>query len=76
MDRINMILQRTFKLPLEKITENLSMEEVRDWDSLTHMDLILNIESEFNIMISGDDIAEMTTFDSIRSVVSKYIKAE
>lgn len=76
MERINLILERTFKLPPEMVVENMTMDGVQHWDSLTHMDLIVNIESEFNIMISGDDIAEMTTFDSIRSVVSKYIKAE
>lgn len=65
-------MERTFKLPPEKVVENLGMDEVQKWDSLTHMDLIVNIESEFNILISGDDIAEMTSFDAIRSVVAKY----
>jgi len=72
MDKINEILIQTFKLNAEEVAKNLSMKQVNRWDSITHMDLIVNIEEAFGIQISGDDIAEMTTFDSIREIVSKY----
>ena len=49
------------------------MDDVANWDSLTHMNLIVAIEDEFGIEISGDDIAEMTSFESIKKIVAKYI---
>ena len=49
------------------------MNDISNWDSLTHMGLIVAIESELCIELSGDDIAEMITFDAIRTTVSKYI---
>jgi len=48
------------------------MDDISNWDSLTHMSLIVAIEDEFGFEISGDDIAEMITFDAIRSIVTKY----
>ncbi len=74
MEKLNLILQQIFKLDNQKVLQNLGMNDIGDWDSLTHMDLIVSIENEFNIQIDGDDIAEMITFDAIRAIVNKYIQ--
>ena len=73
MDKIDEILVKTFKISPEESQKNLGMGDVAQWDSLTHMDLIVNIETELNIELTGDDIADMTTFDAVRTVVNKYI---
>jgi len=72
MDKLNQILADTFKISIENALENSSMGDISTWDSLTHMSLIVAIEDEFGFEISGDDIAEMITFDAIRSIVTKY----
>jgi acyl carrier protein len=74
MEKVNSIIATTFKISTEKASENLTMNDIFTWDSLTHMGLIVSIESEFSIEISGDDIAEMISFDAIRQTVTKYIK--
>lgn len=72
-EKINQLLSETLKIPLEKTLEDLTMDDVNDWDSLTHMNLIVAIEGELGIELSGDDIAEMTSFDAIRKIVAKYV---
>lgn len=74
MEKINSIIATVFKIDEEKASTNLGMDSVANWDSLTHMDLIVTIENELNIQLSGDDIAEMVTFDAIRQIVNKYCK--
>ena len=59
MDKINEIIIETLKVSKEQTDLNLGMDDVANWDSLTHMNLIVSIEDEFGIEISGDDIAEM-----------------
>ena len=73
MERINQILAENFKISIEKANENLVMSDLANWDSLSHMGLIVAIEDEFKIELSGDEIAEMITFDEIRNIVSKHI---
>ncbi len=73
MEKVNEILIKTFKITSDEAIKNLGMNDVSRWDSLTHMDLIVNIEDELKIQLSGDDIADMITFDSIRKIVSKYL---
>lgn len=72
MRTIDQILADTFKISLEKASENMTMEDIPNWDSLSHMGLIVAIESELGIELTGDDIAEMVSFDAIRSVLTKY----
>ena len=73
MDKINQILANTFNLSKEEVLKNLGMNDVNNWDSLSHMNLIVSIEDEFKIELTGDDISEMITFDQIRDVIQKYI---
>ena len=73
MDKINLILANTFNISNEEVLKNLGMEDVNNWDSLSHMNLIVCIEDEFKIELTGDDISEMITFDQIRDVIQKYI---
>jgi acyl carrier protein len=72
MDKLNQILVTTFKISPEKANGNVTMDEISTWDSLSHMGLIVAIEDEFGFEMSGDDIADMITFDAIRSIVTKY----
>ena len=73
MEKINNVLVKTFKLSSKEVEKNLGMSDVTTWDSITHMDLIVNIENEFKIQLSGDEIADMITFDNIRAIVGKHI---
>lgn len=73
MDKINEIIIETLKVSKEQTELNLGMDDVANWDSLTHMNLIVSIEDEFGIEISGDDIAEMISFESIKKTIAKYI---
>lgn len=73
MEKLNKILSQNLKISLEEVSKNLGMKDVNNWDSLSHMNIIVTIEDEFNIQLTGDEIAEMTTFDKIREIVQKHI---
>jgi acyl carrier protein len=73
MEKINGILIKTFKISEDDASKNLGMKNVAKWDSITHMNLIVAIEDEYKIELTGDDIADMITFDAIRHIIQKYI---
>ncbi len=72
MQKLNQLLAETFKISMEEVEKNLGMNDVNNWDSLSHMNLIVSIEDEFKIELSGDEIAEMITFDQIREIIQKH----
>lgn len=71
-NRINNIIKETLGVSDDQVVKNLAMPEVDAWDSLTHMNLIVALEESFQIELSGDDIAEMISFDAIRTMIKKY----
>lgn len=72
-EKLNNILLNIFKITEDELVQDYGMEDVSNWDSLTHMSLIVAIEEDFGIELSGDDIAEMITFNAIRTTVTKYL---
>lgn len=67
-----MVLNNVIKIAAESlgvresdINENTLMEEVEAWDSLTHMELIANLESEYGIEFTVDEIMEMVSIQKI-----------
>lgn len=74
MDKLEKIVCEVFQVKLDKLDKNLTMKDVERWDSLTHMDLISNIESAYNIELSMDDIMNMKDIGTIYSIVESRIK--
>lgn len=64
--RLAAILANVFGLRANQIIIDLSKENISSWDSLKQMDLVVTLESEFNINLEIPDIVQMT---SIRSIV-------
>jgi len=42
------------------------------WDSVAHMALIAEIESEFDIMIDTEDVIAMSSFRIAKEILAKY----
>jgi acyl carrier protein len=46
--------------------------KVPQWDSMAHMQLIAEIESEFDIMLDTDDVLGLSSFGKALEVLSKH----
>ena len=68
------LLSETFFLDPKKINEKTSMDNIKNWDSLKHMTLVLTLEEHFNIKFTGEEIIQMDNFASIKKCIIKKIK--
>lgn len=59
------IVARVLGLTLNEINENSAMGETPNWDSLTHVILIGELEKSYDIEIPNDDIDKYYTMKSI-----------
>jgi len=57
--RLTKVFQDIFDDPNLQITESMTAADVDGWDSLTHIDLIVQVEKEFNIKLSTGAIREL-----------------
>ena len=65
-EKVADILRDVLDVPELPVTEDMTMEDVEDWDSVSQMTIMSALESEFKIELSLDKIVAMT---SVRSIV-------
>ena len=69
--KLEVLLKEVFKI--QKINLEGSMEDIFEWDSLTHVQLISSIEKEFKIKIKFDDVMIMTSIPIIKKKIMNYL---
>jgi acyl carrier protein len=52
--------------------ESLAYGQTDGWDSVAHMSLVAEIENAFDIMLSTDDVIDLSSFTKARDIVAKY----
>lgn len=71
LEQIYQIVSDVFGVPLETITPASSSDTIETWDSMSHINLILAIESEFTISLSPDEAMDMLTVGLIETILSE-----
>jgi acyl carrier protein len=51
------------------LTEESSPDTVASWDSVNHLNLVMALESEFEIQLSPDDALAMRSVRAIRGIL-------
>ena len=69
---IKEIMSKVLEIDMSTISNNTSQKEISKWDSLQHLDLIVEIEDKYDISIDPEDISVMVTIEKIVEVVNKY----
>ena len=70
-ERIKDALKRVLKL--EVIRDDISQKNCDKWDSLSHLNIIVELESEFDITIEPEDIVEMKSLEIIEKKLNKFL---
>tara|TARA_Y100000996_G_C22479697_1_gene625634 strand:- start:273 stop:509 length:237 start_codon:yes stop_codon:yes gene_type:complete len=61
------------KIGLDDITLESTMDDIPDWDSFRHIQLIDAIEEEFKIEIEFNDAIIMTSIPIIKKKIMNYL---
>jgi acyl carrier protein len=66
------IMATTLELPPGDITEDSTMEDIAEWDSLGHVHIMVALEQAFDLYLDVEDFAEL---DSVPAILS-FLAAE
>lgn len=72
LDRYNNIFVSTFNVDAESLNDDFSTENVDNWDSVTQLMLVTEVEDEFDIMLDTDDILGFKSYGIGKEILSKY----
>lgn len=73
-ERLEAIFKRMFNV--EEIDDDTSPENTEGWDSFTHIELVLEIETEFGVSISTAEAVELTSVGTIMSFLRQHGAAD
>lgn len=72
-DTIGSIFCNLFLIEPEMIHDKLNPDDVKNWDSMQHLNLVVALEEEFDIRISPEESTEMLTFGLIVLLVEEKL---
>lgn len=80
MDKIDFAIQEimgvVFETPTDQITIESSQDNVENWDSLKHLDLVVALEEEFDIVFPIEEIGNLISFKLIAVILKEQLHLE
>ena len=65
------IISSVSKLSNQELLEKKDVEKL--WESITHVEVVVALEEEFDIMFEQEEIAQMTTVSKIIELVNSKV---
>jgi acyl carrier protein len=70
------IFKNVFTNYKDEINKDLSSDDVEDWDSMNHLNLMVEIQDEFNVQFDFSEIITIETVGDIISLLEQKISNE
>lgn len=69
VNRLAAAFEKAFDFDPAKFSPQLAPEDVPNWDSIGHMNLVATLEQEFNLQFEVDEIMEMSSPQKILDIL-------
>lgn len=70
-DKIIEIIARSLEVDKNEITTDFVIGDIPEWDSLHHINLIKNLEKEYNIKFPQETLAELEDVSDLIALVEE-----
>lgn len=72
--KIKQVMSAVFEITAESITDDASSDNIENWDSLRHLNLILALEEEFGVSIPDEEVGNLLNYKLIELVINDLLK--
>ena len=72
-DKIKNIMALVFEMEPCQIPDSANTSTIDNWDSMNHMNLVVALEEEFNILFSDEEIVEIISLDAVEKSLSSKL---
>ena len=63
------IASQVLQVNSDSIDISSSIDNTLEWDSISHMSLIVSLETAFSVEFTGEEIGELTSISSIYKIL-------
>ena len=71
-DRVRATIASTLKVPRDTITATLRDEDLPEWDSMGHVNLMMALEQTFDLYLEVDDFEGLKSVPAILDFLAKH----
>ena len=71
--KIKAIMAKLFKIDMGDINEETTADDIDQWNSLGHVDLLVNLQNEFEIEFTDSQLVEMQSYKTVVQSVKAAI---
>lgn len=72
-NQLKRIISDILEVSLDNINEDSSPDNIEQWDSLSHIKLVMAIEAEFQVKLSPEDMTDMLSVKLIKIILEEKI---
>ena len=65
------LINEIFETDINSYDTQKNINELDNWDSMKHMQLIIGVEEKFHISLSGDEIASLVTLQDLINKITQ-----
>jgi acyl carrier protein len=73
LDQVRQIIADTLNVSLDQVNPESSTDNLPDWDSLKHLNLVLALEQSSGLQFSPEDIDRMLSVRSIAALIEEKL---
>ena len=74
-DKLKQVMAAVLRVPAEQIDDATSPDTIDAWTSLAHLDLIIAIEEEFEVVIPDEEVGDLTSYRLLKLTVEEQAAA-
>jgi acyl carrier protein len=74
-DSMNKVFREIFDDPTISLKDETTAQDIEGWDSLRHIDLIMQLEEEFNLRFTVDDITGLKNVGEMIAMLERKLAA-
>lgn len=72
LTKYNNVFKNLFNVSDEDLNDKFRFGEAEGWDSFAHMELVAQLEDEFEIMLEAEDIMHFGNYENGKKILAKY----
>ena len=72
-EKLKQVVSDILAVDIDNIDENSSSDNIDQWDSLSHIRLVMAIEMEFKVKLTPDDMMDMLSVKLIKMILEEKI---
>ena len=69
---LEVVFSEVLGIDSARVSDALSYNAIKEWDSVAHMALVAALEQNYGIMLDTDDVIDMSSVGKAKQILSKY----